>query len=217
MEREWDKSVEKRYCIFSAQFLPHMGGVERYTYYLAKKLIERGNQVVVVTNNTTENAYYEEMDGIRVYRFPCYPFINGRFPVPKINKVFHNIDHTLKQEKFDMVIINTRFYMHSLYAARYAKRKEIYSICIEHGTSHLSVQNRLLDKVGALYEHIHTEILKRYCQNYYGVSKACNKWSNHFNIHSKGVLYNSIDLDEIRIISSKVVLKYKRQYGIPEN
>lgn len=33
---------KKRYCIFAAQYFPHMGGVERYTYNLAKELLKRG-------------------------------------------------------------------------------------------------------------------------------------------------------------------------------
>ena len=57
----------KQYCIFAYQFLPHTGGVERYTYNLAKKLIERGNQVTVVTSNVGDYADFEKMDGIRVY------------------------------------------------------------------------------------------------------------------------------------------------------
>ena len=33
----------KKYCIFSAQYLPTIGGVERYTYNIAKKLIKKGS------------------------------------------------------------------------------------------------------------------------------------------------------------------------------
>ncbi|MCG4808375.1 hypothetical protein L0P46_10925, partial [Collinsella aerofaciens] len=81
--------------------------------------------------------------------------------------------------------------------ARYAKKRGIPCICIEHGTSHLSVHNPILDKVGAIYEHFHTMILKHYCKNYYGVSEACSQWSEHFHIKSKGVLYIAVDLEEI--------------------
>lgn len=208
--------MKKTYCIFSAQFLPHMGGVERYTYYMAKELIARGNQVVVVTNNTTESVEYEQMEGIQVYRFPCYPLIDGRFPVPKINRDFRKINRILKQKHFDLVIINTRFYIHSLYAARYAKNKNIPSICIEHGTSHLSVHNPLLDRCGALYEHFHTWVLRHYCKNYYGVSEACNQWTEHFHLKTKGVLYNSIDVEEIHKIQSRIVPVYRKRYHIPK-
>ena len=207
----------KKYCIFSAQFLPHMGGVERYTYYMAKELIARGNQVLVVTNNTTESVDYELLEGIQVYRFPCYPLINGRFPVPKLNSSFWKIHHILKQKRFDLVIINTRFYIHSLYAARYAKKKKIPSICIEHGTSHLSIHNQVLDFLGAAYEHFHTWILKHYCKNYYGVSEACNRWTEHFNIKAKGILYNSIDLEEISEIKSNVIPVFRKKYHISKD
>ena len=207
----------KKYCIFSAQFLPHMGGVERYTYYMAKELIARGNQVLVVTNNTTESVDYELLEGIQVYRFPCYPLINGRFPVPKLNSSFWKIHHILKQKHFDLVIINTRFYIHSLYAARYAKKKKIPSICIEHGTSHLSIHNQVLDFWGAAYEHFHTWILKHYCKNYYGVSEACNRWTEHFNIKAKGILYNSIDLEEISEIKSNVIPVFRKKYHISKD
>ena len=40
----------KRYAIFSAQFLPHIGGVEFYTDNLARELARRGHEVVVVAS-----------------------------------------------------------------------------------------------------------------------------------------------------------------------
>ena len=39
--------MSKRYCIFSAQYLPHMGGVERYTYNIAKGLSDNGDKVTI--------------------------------------------------------------------------------------------------------------------------------------------------------------------------
>ena len=43
------KKMSKHYCIFSAQYYPHVGGVERYTLYLSRKLIAAGNEVTIVT------------------------------------------------------------------------------------------------------------------------------------------------------------------------
>lgn len=48
---------KKSYCIFAAQFLPHMGGIENYTYNISRELLRRGNEVVVVTNNTTGSPF----------------------------------------------------------------------------------------------------------------------------------------------------------------
>ena len=209
--------MSKHYCIFSAQYLPHMGGIERYTYNIAKELIRTGNQVTIVTNKTMESPTYEESEGIHIYRFSCFPLINGRFPIPKLNKSFRKIDQALKQQHFDAVIINARFYIHSLYAAHYAKKKKIPSICIEHGTSHLSVHNPLFDACGGLYEHLHTKILKHYCKNFYGVSKACCQWLKHFHINAKGVLYNAVDLSEIEELKKKPTRDFKEECHIEDD
>ncbi|WP_289301884.1 glycosyltransferase family 4 protein [Sporofaciens musculi] len=206
--------MSKRYCIFSAQFLPHMGGVERYTYYIAKELQKRGEHVVVVTNNTTGSPMCEDMEGIQVYRFPCYSLLHGRFPVMKADGGFQKIHGILKQQNFDAVIINARFYIHSIYAARYALKKGIPCICIEHGTSHLSVHNIILDKIGDIYEHIHTEILKHYCKRYFGVSLACCQWMKHFNIKAEGVLYNAVNLEEIEDLKNRGIHNYREEYKI---
>mgnify|MGYP000252514178 FL=1 len=38
----------KKVCIFSAQYLPTVGGVERYTYNIAKQLQKKGIDVTIV-------------------------------------------------------------------------------------------------------------------------------------------------------------------------
>lgn len=205
---------KRSYCIFAAQFLPHMGGIENYTYNISKELLRRGNEVIVVTNNTTESPLYEVIEGIKVFRFPCHNLINGRFPIMKLNKEFWKIHRCLKKKKFDIVIINARFYFHSIYAAIFAKKKHIKSICIEHGTSHLSVHNKFFDFIGGMYEHFHTAILKLICKDYYGVSQACCEWSGHFNIRSKGVLYNAVDLKRIEAIKEKCHRNYREELAI---
>lgn len=93
--------------------------------------------------------------------------------------------------------MNTRFYRHSLVAMKFAEKNHIPCITIEHGTSHLSVNNKVLDYFGSLYEHALTMLDKKHCDNYYGVSLACNDWLKHFHIKAKGVLYNSIDVHEV--------------------
>ena len=209
--------MNKKYCIFAAQFLPHMGGIENYTYNISKELIKRGNEVTIVTNNTTGSPLREELDGIKVLRFPCYNLINGRFPVMKLNKDFWKIHRYLKNHDYDIVVINARFYLHSIYAALYAKKKHIRSICIEHGTSHLSVHNKVLDFVGGVYEHFHTGILKKICKHYYGVSEACCEWSAHFGIQSEGVLYNAVDLNKIERLKENCNRDFRREFLIKED
>lgn len=208
---------KKKYCIFAAQFLPHMGGIENYTYNISKELIKRGNHVTIVTNNTTGSPEWEWLEGIEVIRFPCFNFINGRFPIMKLSRKFLELHRYLCSQEYDMIVINARFYLHSIYGALIARRKRTKSICIEHGTSHLSMHNRVLDFIGEIYEHLHTAVLKRICKEYYGVSEACCEWSEHFKIHSKGVLYNAVDLKKIEELKDRCTRNFREEYSIPED
>lgn len=208
--------MKRRYCIFAAQYFPHLGGVERYTYNLAKKLIEAGNEVTVVTSNVQKIASYEKMEGITVYRMPCINLLDGRYPVLKFYGDFWKIHHILREKRFDFVIVNTRFYLHSLYGQWFAWSKKIPVITIDHGSSHLSVNNRMWDAIGGVYEHMITKIGQLFCKDYYGVSKACVEWLGHFHIKAKGVLYNSVDLEEIERLLENGEKIYRKQYHIPK-
>lgn len=201
-------------CIFAAQYFPHLGGVERYTYNLSKKLIELGNEVTVVTSNVQHLKEYEKMDGIPVYRMPCINFLHGRYPVLKFNNSFFKIHKILKKKKFDFVIVNTRFYIHSIYGQWFGRTQNAKVITIDHGTSHLSVNNKVLDFIGGIYEHAITKVGQIFCKEYYGVSKACTEWLKHFHIKAKGVLYNSVDLDTIQNILDENEGGIREKYAV---
>lgn len=202
-------------CIFSANYLPNIGGIERYTYYVSKELVRRGHEVTIVTSNLFSLPSIETTDdSVKIFRYDCYGFINGRFPVFKRNKLQRRIDREIIGSKPDLIIVNARFYFHSLHAMRLAKKNGIKCFCIEHGTTHLTVNNRFLDYLGGHFEHFLTALDKHYCKDYYGVSKAACEWSGHFGIASKGTLYNSIDLDEINEMLKNPVVDYRKELGL---
>lgn len=209
------EKMSKHYCIFSAQYYPHVGGVERYTFYLSRKLTEAGNRVTIVTSDTGGLPEEEKQGMVTIYRLPCYDLLGGRYPVFKKGRAFKRAEEKIEGGQYDFVLINTRFYFHSLYGAKFAEKRGIPSIVIEHGTSHLSVNNRLLDTIGGWYEHFITFLLKKYCKNYYGVSQACCEWSGHFRIRSKGVLYNAVEPEEFEEIRKETALDYRKNYHIP--
>lgn len=206
----------KSYCFFSAQFLPHLGGVEKYTYNLAKKLVEKGNSVTIVTSNVDKVNTFEVMDGIKVYRMPCFAMMAGRFPIPKINRMFCKIHKVISKKKYDKVIINTRFYLHSLYGMWFGWKNKIRSICIDHGTGHLSLGNKYLNYFANVYEHTITVIEKLFCEEFFGVSEECVKWLRHFHIIGRGVLYNAIDLKEIERMYVDSNYSYKNELKISD-
>lgn len=193
----------KRFAIFSAQFLPNIGGVEKYTDNLARELARQGHEVVVVTTDAAAPAGAMTVaPGVEVVRLPCFPLIAGRMPVPRKNGEFNRLWNDVCARSYDGVLVNTRFYLHSLLGLKLAKRQGLRAVVCEHGSAYLTFGSALLDKAVIAYEHAITARVKRYRPDFYAVSSKGLDWLKTFGIEGRGVLSNAIDADAFRASSS---------------
>lgn len=184
----------KTICIFSALFPPSIGGVENYSFNLAKELINCGNRVLVVTNNTHRQKSHQVMDnGIEIYRLPCVSILNGRLPLPRINAEFRKSIIEIESHPIDNILINTRFYPHTILGLRTAVRKKTIPIILEHGSNYLTLGNAILDSAIRTYEHLITAYIRKYPAQYYGVSKKACQWLGTYGLSAAGVIPNAID------------------------
>ncbi|MEG2082503.1 MAG: glycosyltransferase family 4 protein, partial [Oscillospiraceae bacterium] len=199
-----------KFIFFCAQYLPTVGGVERYTHSLAARLVKNGHCAVVVTG-ALEGLSSCETDelGIKIYRLPVVWLMNHRFPVIKPTREFFRLKKEIENERADFGVIQTRFYLTSLFGAGFCTQNKIPSIVIDHSTSHL-LSGGLVGCVGQWYEHLAAGYLKKQVGGFYGVSKRCTQWLTHFGIDAKGVLYNCIDLEGIEGVPPAT----KREYDI---
>lgn len=183
----------KTIAIFSGYQIPHFGGVERYTDNLSKELVKNGYRVIIISSNYDfqKNVIKEENNVLKLL-LPARKLFVSRYPIIKKNKEYKRIMEVLDKEELDTIIVNTRFYLTSLIGAKYGKKHHIPVYLIEHGSNHLTVNNKILDFFGKIYEHLLTIVIKRYINYYYGVSQAACDWQKHFKINSNGVWYNSI-------------------------
>lgn len=183
--------------IVSAHFLPHLGGVERYTYNLAKELLRNGRKVMVITSAYEQFPEKESLDGIIVYRLPAFQCMNGRMPIVKKNKKFERLVREIQEKyKIEKLIINTHLYTLSCWGARWGKKNVEKIVLIGHGTAHMNFNNVLVNNLARVYEHMLMWYIKKYVTEYYGVSLACNEWLKHFSIRAQGVFYNAINPDD---------------------
>ena len=204
----------KTFCFFSANYLPYMGGIERNTSTVARYLSERSHKVIIVTSNVFRLQDIEEAEHAKIYRMPCYNLLDGRFPVLRMNRVFRKLNKQLLEEKIDYVIVNTRFYIHTLYGVRFAKKLGLPCIVHERGTGHFTVNNRFFDSVGHVYEHAITWLVRRFPVRFYGVSLASSEWLTHFGIKPSGVIYNAIELGEVEKYREKPTQDFRSGYGV---
>lgn len=194
----------KKIAIFSANYLPYLGGVEKFTEGLSNALADMGHSVTVITNNTFNLENRESLrDGVDLVRLPCFPLIRGRLPFPKPSIEFSALWNEISHTQFDGILINTRFYAHTLLGLFLAEKNGLTPVVLDHGSAHLTFGNPILDVFVRLYEHGITSFVKCFRPAFYGISDKSVEWLDHFNIKAEGVIPNSIDAIRFRASASQ--------------
>ena len=145
------KLAGKHVAIFSAQYFPHVGGVENYTFHVAREMARAGIAATVVTLGDSKGISREEAsDGFTVLRLPARRLLHGRYPIARPFDLPRRI---LANDPVNYVVVNTRFYPHSLSAVAFAQDRGIIPVVIEHGSAHLTLGNAVFDCGVAAIDH----------------------------------------------------------------
>jgi len=218
------RNRKKCIAIFAAYILPHVGGIERYTFNLVKQFLKLGYQPIVITSNYNNDKEHEVIDGVVTIRLPIYNLFKNRYPLIKLNKKTKELMNKLENYNVCRVIVNARFYFTSLIGVRYANKKNIPVYVIEHGSNYVTLDNNFIDFFANRYEDILTCYLKKRVDGFYGVGGACSKWLNNFGIKSSGTWPNSIDFNlnvvpkkkhkDINFLYAGRIVKQKGVYNI---
>lgn len=196
--------MSHHYAIFSAQYLPHVGGVENFTANLAAQLVREGDQVTVVTSRlSAEQPEFEtQANGVAVWRLPSRSLLNGRLPMLRKGAAFKKIRDALLAGTVDRVLVNTRFYALSLEGVRFAAEKGVPCVVLDHGSAYLTLGNAAADAAIRAYEHAVTDKLKSYGPTFAGISRKSCEWLETFGIETSLVIPNAIDAEAFRAESS---------------
>ena len=190
-------------AIFSAQYPPHMGGIETFTQSVAAALAARGSSVLVVTNDTEAlGAGVSEEAGFEVMRLPCVPLVSGRLPLPRVGARRAALLRELARRELDGVLVNARFYPHTLLGMRVAREHGLTPVVLDHGSAYLSFSSPMLDVAVRAYEKAVTAWGRRHRASYYGISRRSAEWLAHFGIEPSGVIPNAIDAGAYRAAAS---------------
>lgn len=205
----------KNVCLVSSQFLPHVGGVENYVNNLSIELASRGHNVTIVTSLAEGLSEYEKNGNIEIFRLPSYQLMNGRFPVLKGGKRLRQFKKEFKSRKYDLMLVNMRFFFISLFAVKLAKKTGTRVIMLDHGSTHLNTGGKLTTKLGEWFEHWITWREKKYCKEFAGVSKESLNWIKHFKINSDLLLNNAVDVEKFEGYVANPTRDFRKEYNIP--
>ena len=91
-------------CMISREMPPQPGGIGYYVHNLSRKLVEKGNDVTIITRGNTKKSSRILLDGLEIYQvpfFPVYPlhiWVHGTF----VNSLFRKLE-----SKFDLVHLHS--------------------------------------------------------------------------------------------------------------
>lgn len=184
----------RRILIASAYYAPHMGGVERYTENLAKKLAELGNEVVVVTSSDSERiGSFTSENNVSLIEIPSVSLMNDRFPIIKpIPSTFQAFRQIMELPISD-IIINTRYYPICHFACMVAAKKCIRPVLIDHSSGYLSTEKSPMGYLMRLYEGLSTKIISSSKPVACAVSNRSLQWIKSLGFSPHSVIPNSID------------------------
>lgn len=181
--------------ITSSFFHPHIGGLERNNWQIAKRLALT-NEVFLITCNTENVERYENLDGINVVRLDSWNLAGNFYPIPKpTSKNLQDMKNLFGSS--DVIISNTRFYILTLLSAIAGKWYKTRHIHIERGANHTVHPSRLIELVAKAYDLTLGRLSLWLADSIGGQSQAALDFVKSLGVKNKPmfVAYNGIDLE----------------------
>lgn len=177
-------------CMICKDFPPVARGIGYYVYNLSKKLIEKGHKVTVFTRGSWKKTYYEEIEGVSVYRVrfvPLYPLhlqLHGFFINRQIRSMESNFDVIHLHNPLVPVIhtsLPTIITEHGTVKGGIASRDavDIFSLGLKiFAKLYISIEQKLVSNVDKVI----------------AVSNSCaHELKSYYGIKDVEVVYNGVD------------------------
>ncbi len=125
-----------RIVLVSANFAPHVGGIERFTEVLAGALARRGHDVAVCCCRSGGAPIREDRDGFSIHRIRSTYVVDRRlnvpYPLPNPVELVKRLSRATAQA--DVVHVQDTLYATSLPALLLARKRGIATVLTQHVT-----------------------------------------------------------------------------------
>lgn len=208
----------KAIVIVSPMYPPHVGGVERYSYFLAGELAGRGFDVTVIAGAADgESPMSVDDRGISVFRVPGISLASGRFPLSFPSGIWRKLEKKLSSFSEVFFIIQTNLYLLSLRGAFFASRHGYRSVVLIHGSNYVCLGKSVIDRTENFYERLIARIECRIGTRFAAVSGASAEFAKKKLVCPvEAIAYNAVDLCEITAASADEY-DLQRKHLIPAN
>lgn len=188
-------SRNRSVIFFAGYFLPYRGGYANSIYQLAKRLVERGYGVTIVTNNTENSLLEEDLEGILVFRLSCWHIIDGTFPIPKPALTNFKILKRALSKRYFVVSTQTRFFVTSFIGLVVSWIKGIPLVHTERGSRHSVLTNKFFFWISKIVDHIIGWLLVHRAVSNIGVSRKACDFLSHLGAFRVKLIPNGVNED----------------------
>lgn len=112
----------------TALYYPHVGGIENYVYQISRRLVEKGHEVTIFTSNIPMTNSYEEIEGIKIYRF------NSIFSLLSNHVLCRMFIELIKKHDFDIIHAHGYLQFATNFAVISKLKNKVPLIITSHGS-----------------------------------------------------------------------------------
>lgn len=182
--------------VFSPYYAPHVGGVESYVAELHAELLtqDAALRITVLAPDLPGGSPAVERlaEGCTLLRYPAVEAIPN-FPLP----AFHRRDlwralRAARADAPDVVISHTRFFVSSLVATVWARRRRVPTLHVEHGSEHVQLDSRLHSRIAWAYDRTIGRWVLRRATAIVAVSAAAAEFVRSLSDRSAEVVHRGL-------------------------
>ena len=192
---------------FVTPFYPRKSGLGNYVMGLCKNLPKDYEISVVCCDTENTKQYFEVYNNIKIYRVKTISFFNRLYFLPNPLHLVETLKNVSKNDYF-LVHTHTRFFMTSLVGLVFAKIKNIPVAHIEHGSSFVQNNNRLVWLLSRIYDFSLGRLVLSKSDYIFCVSRNVSEFVKKLGKRSDVfILPNGVDTKRFRKIGNTKKIK----------